>query len=102
MQLRTDDPAHSERQVPNYEVHEFQRRRTRYAVLIPVLNEADRLSNQLRKMEFLQGVSDIIIGDGGSTDGSGDPERIKHFGVRTLLIKRGPGKLSAQLRMLLD
>jgi dolichol-phosphate mannosyltransferase len=92
----------TEREVPEYETHEFHARQTRYAVLIPVLNEGDRLRNQLRQMEFLHGICDIIIGDGASNDGSGDPERIKHFGVRTLLIKRGPGKLSAQLRMLLD
>ncbi|HME08028.1 MAG TPA: glycosyltransferase family 2 protein [Bryobacteraceae bacterium] len=99
---KSDESARSGREVPAYDIHQFQARQTRYAVLIPVLNEADRLRNQLRKMEFLSGVCDIVIGDGASTDGSGDPERIKNFGVRTLLIKRGPGKLSAQLRMLLD
>lgn len=92
----------AERQVPRYETHELQVRRTRYAVLIPVINEGDRLLNQLRRMDFLGGTCDIIIGDGGSTDTSGDPEVLRKFPVRTLLIKRGPGKLSAQLRMLLD
>jgi dolichol-phosphate mannosyltransferase len=91
-----------QREVPEYETHEFRKRQTRYAVLIPVLNEGERLRNQLGRMNFLQGVCDIILGDGASTDGSGDPDRMKNLGVRTLLIKRGPGKLSAQLRMLLD
>jgi dolichol-phosphate mannosyltransferase len=101
MQQATDQER-SRREVPEYEIHEFQPKQTRYAVLIPVLNEAERLRNQLGKMEFLRGVCDIVIGDGASTDGSVDPERMKNLGVRTLLIKRGPGKLSAQLRMLLD
>ena len=90
------------RQVPQYDIYEFRPRRTRYAVLIPVINEGDRLLNQLLRMEFLTEVSDTIVGDGGSTDTSGDPAVLRQFTARTLLVKRGPGKLSAQLRMLLD
>ena len=41
---------------------------------------------------------DIIIVDGGSTDGSLEPLRLQRLGVNTLLLKTGPGKLSAQLR----
>ena len=90
------------REVPAYDIHELQPRRTRYAVLIPVINEGDRLLQQLRRMEFLQGKGDIIIGDGGSKDTSGDPAVLRDYPVRTLLVKTGPGKLSAQMRMLLD
>jgi dolichol-phosphate mannosyltransferase len=89
-------------EVPAYEVHQLEPRRTRYAILIPVINEGERLLNQLRGMEFLAGKGDIIIGDGGSSDSSGDPLTLRNFPVRTLLVKRGPGKLSAQMRMLLD
>ena len=89
-------------EVPAYETHELYTRRSKYAVLIPVINEGERLLGQLTRMEFLRGVGDIIIGDGGSKDGSGDPDVLRNFAVRTVLIKRGPGKLSAQLRMLLD
>ena len=90
------------REVPTYEVHELQPRRTRYAVLIPVANEGDRLLRQLQRMEFLLGKGDIIIGDGGSQDSSGDPAVLRAYAVRTLLTKTGPGRLSAQMRMLLD
>jgi dolichol-phosphate mannosyltransferase len=90
------------REVPTYDVHEFHPRQTRYAVLIPVLDEGDRILNQLRRMEFLRGKGDIIIGDGGSTDASGDPNVLKTYAVRTLLVKTSAGKQSAQLRMLLD
>ena len=90
------------REVPSYEIYEFYGRRSRYAVLIPVIEEGDRLLNQLRRMEFLSGRGDILIGDGGSKDTSGDPETLKRFGARTLLVKISGGKQSAQLRMLLD
>jgi dolichol-phosphate mannosyltransferase len=90
------------REVPAYHVHEFAPRRTRYAVLIPVINEGECLLAQLRRMEFLQGQGDIVIGDGGSRDTSGDPSVLRALPVRTLLVKTGPGKLSAQMRMLLD
>jgi dolichol-phosphate mannosyltransferase len=43
-------------------------------------------------------LSDIIIVDGGSTDGSLVLDRLHTQSVRGLLIKTGPGKLSAQLR----
>lgn len=90
------------REVPAYRRYEFQPRRTRYAVLVPVLNEGQRLLAQLTRMQSVAGVGDIIIGDGGSSDGSGEPATIEAHGVRTLLVKTGPGRLSAQLRMLLD
>jgi dolichol-phosphate mannosyltransferase len=98
-QANTNRPP---REVPAYDIHELQPRQTRYAVLIPVINEGDRLLKQLRRMEFLLGRGDIIVGDGGSKDTSGDPAVLRAYAVRTLLVKTGPGKLSAQMRMLLD
>lgn len=90
------------REVPAYRIYELEPRRTRYAVLIPVLNEGQRLLQQLQRMEFLRGTADIIIGDGGSDDSSGDPAAFGNLPVRGVLVKTGPGKLSAQLRMLFD
>lgn len=43
-------------------------------------------------------IADIILVDGGSTDGSLVPDSLQASGVRGLLLKTGPGKLSAQLR----
>ena len=90
------------REVPTYDIHEFHPRQSRYVVLIPVLEEGERILNQLRRMEFLRGKGDIVIGDGGSKDTTGDPKVMKNFAVRTLLVKTAKGKQSAQLRMLLD
>lgn len=88
-------------EVPAFETVELKPRSTRYCVMIPVINEGERLINQLANMQRLQtGLhADVIILDGGSTDGSIDPDRLRALGVRAFLVKKGPGKLSAQLRM---
>jgi dolichol-phosphate mannosyltransferase len=88
-------------QTPSADIFELAPRRTTYAVCIPVINEGERIKNQLIDMR-IKGISrcvDILILDGGSTDGSLNPDFLQAQGVRTLLIKTGPGKLSAQLRM---
>lgn len=85
---------------PNFEAHPLAPRATRHVVIIPVINEGPRIQAQLRRMHEL-GLTrrlDTIVVDGGSTDGSVDPDFLRSMGVRALLIKRGPGKLSAQLR----
>jgi glycosyltransferase involved in cell wall biosynthesis len=46
----------------------------------------------------IDSLSDIIIVDGGSSDKSLDPEILRRARVRGLIVKTGPGKLSAQLR----
>lgn len=86
--------------VPAYDALEFGPRRFRYSICIPVINEGSRITGQLARMAELDLPADPIIGDGGSTDGSTDPETLERLKVRTLLVKTGPGKLSAQLRML--
>ncbi|TWI53554.1 dolichol-phosphate mannosyltransferase/hypothetical protein [Pseudomonas duriflava] len=87
-------------QVPAYETALWQGRQHASCVIIPVINEGSRIINLLTRMAQLNiaDQSDIIIIDGGSTDGSMELERLKSLKVRGLLIKKGPGKLSAQLR----
>jgi dolichol-phosphate mannosyltransferase len=87
-------------QVPAYRSHEFLTRGSETCVCIPVINEGMRLISQLDRIAGLNLAVDVVIGDGGSTDGSNDPALLRRHGVRTLLVKTGPGKLSAQLRML--
>ena len=86
-------------QLPAAEIHELGPRTSRYAVLIPVLNEGDRIHGQLVRMQQLGGLPDVVITDGGSTDGSLAPAWLAQHGVRALLIKRGPGRVGAQLRL---
>jgi dolichol-phosphate mannosyltransferase len=88
--------------VPAYDVHEFRPRRNRIALVIPVINEGDRLITQLARIEDHADEVDVIIADGGSTDGSTELERLEQLGVSTLLIKRDSGRLSAELRAAFD
>ena len=89
----------SARDIPNHECHIFAPRHSRYVLVIPVINEGDRIQRQLKQIACLDPALDIAIADGGSTDGSLAPDFLETVGVRALLVKTGPGRLSAQLRM---
>lgn len=71
-----------------------------YCLVIPVINEGPRIARLLGRMKALgiAQLADIIIVDGGSTDGSLDTKLLQDNDVHGLLLKTGPGKLSAQLR----
>jgi dolichol-phosphate mannosyltransferase len=71
----------------------------RHALVIPVVNEGERIRAQLGRLHAQASPVDIVIADGGSTDGSLDVTFLASNGVNTLLTKLGPGRLSAQLRM---
>jgi dolichol-phosphate mannosyltransferase len=86
-------------ELPSFTQHVFGRKQSDYAVLIPVINEGERIRNQLRGMATLPLGADVLIVDGGSRDGSLDEPFLREHNVRALLIKTGPGKLSAQLRI---
>ncbi len=86
-------------EVTAYRCTEFGPRQSRYCVCIPVINEGQKIVKQLERMQALRLGLDIILTDGGSTDGSMDPDLLGRLGVRALLVKTGPGKLSAQMRI---
>ncbi|MEK7090962.1 MAG: glycosyltransferase family 2 protein [Patescibacteria group bacterium] len=86
-------------EVPSFKKIEFKKRKTKYCLVIPVINEGDKFKKQLQKVKKYAKLVDIIIADGGSTDGSTDPKFLKNQGVTALLVKTGPGKLGAQYRM---
>lgn len=88
-------------ELPSFDDQEFRPRSSRYCVCVFVLNEGDRFRAQLERMRPLASLADIVIGDGGSTDGSTGPGSLRAAGVRALLVKKGPGRLSAQMRMAL-
>jgi glycosyltransferase involved in cell wall biosynthesis len=87
-------------QVPRFDLPLWRERRADYALVIPVINEGDRIRNLLTRMAEIDIAqhADIIIVDSGSTDGSLALDFLESKGVRGLLVKTGPGKLSAQLR----
>lgn len=87
-------------QIPTYKVRFWLERQSEWCVIIPVINEGERIKRLLKRMSTLKisSIADIIIIDGGSTDGSLEITDLQAKGVRGLLVKTGPGKLSAQLR----
>ena len=86
-------------EVPSFNATAFAPKAGRYAVIVPIFNEGGKFLNQLDRMHELEAGADIVIADGGSTDGSTVEAELARRGVRALLVKTGPGKLSAQLRM---
>ena len=66
-----------------------------------MINEGERIKAQLARMAPIARSVDIILADGGSTDGSMAEAGLRSCGVRALLVKTGPGRLSAQMRMAL-
>jgi hypothetical protein len=86
-------------EVPAHEVALHAPRAHRHALVIPVINEGERIRGQLRRIAEARLPVDVVIADGGSTDGSLDAGFMREVGVRAVLTKTGPGKLSAQLRM---
>ena len=91
----------AEWELPTFEETVLGDRRTDYCLIIPVLNEGERIRKQLRDMRdrAVSGRTDIIIADGGSNDNALNSEFLSSLDVRALLVKTGPGRLSAQLRM---
>lgn len=87
-------------QLPEFRCELWRAPQSRFMVLIPVINEGERILQQLASMRAARLGLDVLIVDGGSTDGSTEPGRLRRdFDVAGLLIKTGPGKLSAQLRL---
>ena len=87
--------------VPRFECTEFKPKQKEYAVLIPIINEGSRIRKELvraYKNEIYK-YADIVICDGGSTDGCTETGFLKKARVNTLLMKMDTGKQGAQLRM---
>lgn len=87
--------------VPRFECKEYKEKRSKYCVLIPIINEGKRIWMELEKAKKYQldHQIDIIICDGGSTDGCTEDKKLMELGVNTLLVKQDIGKQGAQLRM---
>lgn len=87
--------------VPTFECTEYREKLKDYVVLIPIINEGDRIIKELKRA-YKYNVSeyaDIVICDGGSTDGCTEESRLRKLKVNALLVKQDAGKQGAQLRM---
>ncbi len=87
--------------VPTFAYYEYEQKRKEYVVLIPVINEGERILKELYRAykHQIADHADIVICDGGSTDGSLEERKLRKLSVNTLLVKKDKGKQGAQLRM---
>ena len=87
--------------VPAFDEAIYEEKSRDCALLIPIINEGDRIIKELQRAKDagVNSHADIIICDGGSSDGCTEENRLKSLGVNTLLVKRDDGKQGAQLRM---
>ena len=87
--------------VPKFEAHEYSEKSKNYVVLIPIINEGDRIIRELKRAHRarIADHADLVICDGGSTDGCTEEARLRKLGVNTLLVKQDVGRQGAQLRM---
>lgn len=86
-------------ELPEFEKNEFSPKKSKYCVCIFVINEGKKFHTQLEQMKFLSRQIDIVVADGGSSDGSTNHEKLKKLNVNTLLVKKSSGKLGTQMRM---
>lgn len=71
------------RQLPKYDIIKYFEKRNKYALLIPTLNEGERIQTQLKKLKEINAVTavDIYILDSDSSDGSLNDDFLKETGV---------------------
>lgn len=87
---------------PTFRIEWQRPRKHRWAICVFVINEGDKVRKQLRTMKSYGDMVDLIVADGGSTDGSLNSDLMSELDAKALLVKTGAGKLSAQMRMAMD
>lgn len=87
--------------VPRFQCQEYEGKKSEYVVLIPIINEGERIIRELRRAQAagVPEAADVVLCDGGSSDGSVQEKLLRPLGVNTLLIKQDEGRQGAQLRM---
>jgi dolichol-phosphate mannosyltransferase len=100
MRLNISSKTRATWQVPIFDNKLWLGRTRRWCIVIPVINEGERIKKLLARMTAsnIHNIADIIIVDAGSSDGSLELKFLKRQGVKGLLVKKDSGKLSAQLR----
>lgn len=57
----------------------------KYALVIPVINEGERIQKELKELKKFSKIIDIVVVDGGSADGSVEDKFLKKVGVKKKL-----------------
>jgi dolichol-phosphate mannosyltransferase len=98
-EIRNQFPADWE--VPEFRIDFWDGKTSDYCVIVPVINEGERIRQFVKRLKEnnIDSIADIVIVDGGSTDGSLEHVFLRSHGIRGLLTKIASGKLSAQLRV---
>ncbi len=88
-------------EAPYFACAEYEKKRKDYVLLIPIINEGNRIIRELERAcrHKVPDYADLVICDGGSTDGCTEESALRRLKVNTLLVKRDTGKQGAQLRM---
>lgn len=97
--MSRDDTDFASLLVPKYKSIPLNKKTSETALVIPVINEGQRILNQLLQIQDGKYKVDIVIVDGGSNDGSLEEFQKSIYGVTTLLIKQDNGGLSSQLKI---
>jgi hypothetical protein len=71
--------------VPKFTAAEFSAKTKNYVLLIPIINEGERIINELKRAQAagIENFVDIVICDGGSSDGSTAEENLQSLSVNT-------------------
>lgn len=87
--------------IPKFQCMEYCQKTKDYVLLIPIINEGERIKRELQRAykNKVSDYADIVICDGGSTDGCTEEKILTQLNVNTLLVKKDIGKQGAQLRM---
>ncbi len=87
--------------VPRFACTQFKEKTKEYVVLIPIINEGERIIKELKRAyrSRVSEAADLVICDGGSQDDCTEETRLKKWKVNTLLVKQDTGRQGAQLRM---
>jgi Glycosyltransferases involved in cell wall biogenesis len=90
-----------QRGVPQFYCNEYEVKKNKYCLCIPIINEGIKIEKELKRANLarVHEICDIVICDGGSSDGSTKSHIMKQYHVNTLLVKDDKGKQGAQLRM---
>ena len=88
-------------EVNDYEITFSRPKKNKYCLVIPILNEGNRIYNLLCKLKAnsFNNLLDIIVVDGGSEDGSIEKIDFKELKVNTLIVMKDFGRLGSQLRI---